>query len=77
MDCHLYMILTVNFVFFRLLKVLFQLTSRPSSLSVASRKKDLPAVPSKADQATVAAINYTDIPNSQIRKVTIFINFPV
>nr|XP_043623360.1 dihydrolipoyllysine-residue acetyltransferase component 2 of pyruvate dehydrogenase complex, mitochondrial [Erigeron canadensis] len=37
---------------------------------LASGKKDLLAAPLKADQATVGAINYTDIPNSQIRKVT-------
>ncbi|XP_071715556.1 dihydrolipoyllysine-residue acetyltransferase component 2 of pyruvate dehydrogenase complex, mitochondrial-like [Rutidosis leptorrhynchoides] len=37
---------------------------------LASGKKEIPAAPSKADQATVSAINYTDIPNSQIRKVT-------
>ncbi|KAJ0745046.1 putative dihydrolipoyllysine-residue acetyltransferase [Helianthus annuus] len=38
---------------------------------LASGKKDLSAAPSKADaKAPVSAINYTDIPNSQIRKVT-------
>ncbi|KAI7757868.1 hypothetical protein M8C21_026786 [Ambrosia artemisiifolia] len=38
---------------------------------LASGKKDLPAAPSKADaKSTVSAINYTDIPTSQIRKVT-------
>ncbi|XP_071741943.1 dihydrolipoyllysine-residue acetyltransferase component 2 of pyruvate dehydrogenase complex, mitochondrial-like [Rutidosis leptorrhynchoides] len=37
---------------------------------LASGKKELSAAPSKTDQATVSAINYTDIPNSQIRKVT-------
>ncbi|KAI3775121.1 hypothetical protein L1987_49689 [Smallanthus sonchifolius] len=38
---------------------------------LAFGKKDLPAAPSKSDaKATVSAINYTDIPNSQIRKVT-------
>ncbi|KAK1416902.1 hypothetical protein QVD17_26021 [Tagetes erecta] len=38
---------------------------------LASGKKELSAAPSKADaKATVSAINYTDIPNSQIRKVT-------
>ncbi|KAI3711973.1 hypothetical protein L1987_70522 [Smallanthus sonchifolius] len=37
---------------------------------LASGKKDLAAAPSKADKTTVSAINYTDIPHSQIRKVT-------
>lgn len=37
---------------------------------LASGKKDLPAAPSKSDKASVSAINYTDIPHSQIRKVT-------
>ncbi|KAI3789813.1 hypothetical protein L2E82_02617 [Cichorium intybus] len=37
---------------------------------LASGKKDVPAAPSKADKTTVSAINYTDIPHTQIRKVT-------
>lgn len=37
---------------------------------LASGKKDVPAAPSKSDTATVSAINYTDIPHTQIRKIT-------
>ncbi|KAI3814913.1 hypothetical protein L1987_14561 [Smallanthus sonchifolius] len=37
---------------------------------LASGKKDLPAAPSRADKTTVSATSYTDIPHSQIRKVT-------
>ncbi|KAL7597963.1 hypothetical protein Lser_V15G25316 [Lactuca serriola] len=38
---------------------------------LASGKKDVPAAPaSKGDKSTVSAINYTDIPHTQIRKVT-------
>ncbi|KAL4589261.1 hypothetical protein LXL04_002167 [Taraxacum kok-saghyz] len=37
---------------------------------LASGKKEAPAKTSKADKSTVSAINYTDTPHTQIRKVT-------
>lgn len=71
---HLYM--TIYRFYFGCISRYFYLFTPPYPPCAASGKKDIPAAPSKSDTATVSAINYTDIPHTQIRKVIIFIKSP-